>query len=75
MASEKQVEYVLGLQDDLVLIIELDKKYSKKKLEKMSHCEISPIIERLKKLHDEYRSEIIDIKTDFIGMVYDARGY
>ncbi|TDM48235.1 hypothetical protein ETI08_03595 [Macrococcoides goetzii] len=75
MASEKQVNYVLGLQDDLALVIELDKRYSKKKLYKMSHHEISPIIKKLKELCDEYRSEIIDAKSDFIGMVYDARGY
>lgn len=75
MATKKQVNYVMGLQDDLELVIELDKKYSKKKLEKMPHHEISMIIESLKKLHDEYRSEIIDVKSDFIGMVHDARGY
>lgn len=75
MATEKQVNYVLGLQNDLDLVIEIDKKYSKKKLEKMSHYEISPIIEKLKYLCDEHRIEIIEVKSDFIGMVYDARGY
>ncbi|UBH21588.1 hypothetical protein LAU42_07230 [Macrococcus armenti] len=75
MATEKQINYVLGLQEDLELVIELDEKYSKKKLEKMSYHEISPIIDILKDLFDENRSEIIDVKTDFIGMVHDARGY
>lgn len=75
MATKKQVNYVLGLQEDLELVIKLEDKYSEKDLLKMKHHEISPIIEKLKSLFDENRSEIIDVKSDFIGMVYDARGY
>lgn len=75
MATKKQVNYVLGLQEDLQLVIELEKEYSKKKLKKMTHHEISPIIEKLKCLFDENRSEVIDVKSDFIGIVHDARGY
>lgn len=41
----------------------------------MSHHEISAIIEKLRAMFDENRSDIIDVKTDFIGMVHDARGY
>lgn len=74
MTTQKQVDYVLGLQSDILEYgHEYDLKvYSSSELTNLNHKDISIIIDNLKKIHSEYH--ISDLKGDMIGHYYDSLG-